>query len=141
MLLAYIHLQCRWHTPRILMLKIQSRWLKNNVKISTQNNISIKNLLLNVIYLLLKIYSLFLSVLKHNMVLNLVQEILGILSSMMLIYLNVSVLVTNLNMFIKEFGQSLYNMNLLKSSLKLTLQKEQKSKILIAFLEIYINWS
>ena len=141
MLLAYIHLQCHYRMPRILMLKIQNLWLKNNVKISTQKNIRIKNLLLNVIYLYLKIYSLFLSVLKHNMVLNLVLEILGMLSSMMLIYLNVSVLVINLNVFIKEFGLSQYNMNLLKISLKLTLQKELKSKMLMLFLEIYINWS
>ena len=91
------------------------------------------------IYLLRKIFSLFLLVLKHSGVLNFLLEILEISLLMMLIYLNVSVLVINLKMSIRVFGLNLLNMNLLTNLFKLSSLKEQKLKILILFLVTYIS--
>ena len=91
------------------------------------------------IYLLLKIFSLFLLVLNHSGVLNFVLEILEMLFLMMLIYLNASVLVMNLKKSIKVFGLNLLNMILLTNLYKLSSLKEQKSKILILFLVTYIS--
>jgi hypothetical protein len=132
----------------ILMLKIVKLCLRKSV-LNSFNSLmmmlvyigKIKNSLLSAICMLLKIFSLFLSVLKLNGVLNSLLVILEILLSMMLIYSSVSDSDMSLGLFIKQFGLSLSNMDLSKNSSRSTLRKEHWLRKLILFLEIYISLS
>lgn len=125
-LMPLVYILPPWHffMLDILMLKIVNHLLRKNALTSLLINGQLKSLLLNVIYMLLKAFNLFHLVLNLSGVLNSLLVILKILLLMMLIFLNASVLVINLKLFIKVFGPNLSNIRLSNNSLKHILMKE-----------------